>query len=199
MQVKAKAKYIRISPRKVRLVVDLVRGLDLPKAIDKLALVNKMAVKPVVKLLRSAEASAKHNYEIEANNLFIREIRVDEGPTLARWMPRAMGRATPIRKRSSSIILILAERVPSKMKSAKKGKKIETVKTEENVSGQVEEKVASNKKEALNQEAAAEHRDEKSVTKRMAGYRDTQQQVEPKAKKEKGIFKKMFRRKSGMS
>ena len=122
MDVKAKASHIKMSPRKVRLVVDVVRGMDVAKAKDQLQFIHKAAVRPVLKLLNSAIANATNNFELKEDNLYVKEIRVDQGPTLKRWRPRAFGRAAPIRKRTSHISIILGERVESK-KEAKKEKK----------------------------------------------------------------------------
>lgn len=122
MEVKAKARYLRMSPRKVRLVIDAVRGLGVERALDQLQFINKAASHPVRKLLKSAIANANHNHEIKKDNLYIKQIFVDQGPTLKRWRARAFGRAAPIRKRTSHITVVLAERVPSK-KQAKKEKK----------------------------------------------------------------------------
>ena len=122
MEIKAKANFIRTSPRKVRLVVDLIRGMTANAAANQLKFINKRAAKPVAKLLNSAIANAGHNYEIEQDNLYIKEIRVDEGPSLHRWTPRAQGRATPIKKRSSHIILVLAEIAESGKVQPKKRK-----------------------------------------------------------------------------
>ncbi|MFH1823082.1 MAG: 50S ribosomal protein L22 [Patescibacteria group bacterium] len=120
MEVKAKAKHIRMSPRKVRLVIDAVRGLEVNAALDQLKFINKKAAKPVIKLLNSAVANAVNNFEIDKNNLKITEIRVDEGTTLHRWQPKAFGRATPIRKRSSHLNLVLSEIKASGKTKAKK-------------------------------------------------------------------------------
>src|SRR3989339_2188194 len=129
MQVKAKAKYIRISPRKVRLVVDLVRGKDIAQAIGQLSYSKKGAALPVKKLIESALANATNNFELKENNLYIKEITANDGPTLKRWMPRAHGRATPLRKRSTHIAVTLEEKVPTEpkkdKKEAKKNKKAE--------------------------------------------------------------------------
>ena len=122
MEVRAKAKYLHTSPRKIRLVVDAVRGLDVEVALDQLQFINKAATRPVTKLLNSAIANASHNHEIEKNNLYIKEVFVDQGSTLKRWRPRAFGRAAPIRKRTSHITIVLAEKEPTK-KAAKKAKK----------------------------------------------------------------------------
>lgn len=123
METKASAKFIRMSPKKVRLVVDTVRDMKITEALDRLRLTNKAATRPIVKLINSAVADAEHNFELEKNNLFIKEIRVDEGPTLKRWKPRAHGRAAPIRKRTSHIQVILAE---IKDTGIRKGRKPET-------------------------------------------------------------------------
>lgn len=123
METKAKAKFIKMSPRKVRLVVDVVRGLKAEEALDRLKLTNKAAVKPISKLINSAIADAEHNFELKKENLFIKEIKVNEAPTLKRWMPRAHGRATTIRKRNSHISITLAE---IKDSGSRKGRKPET-------------------------------------------------------------------------
>lgn len=127
MEFKAKLRYLRMSPRKVRLVIDTIRGLDVIKARNKLHFINRTAVKPVLKLLESAIANAKNNYEhlgikVAEENLYIKTISADLGPSLKRWRPRAFGRASPILKRSTHINLVLAEKKPSKVKKLKKAK-----------------------------------------------------------------------------
>jgi large subunit ribosomal protein L22 len=109
--MKASAKYVRISPRKVRMVVDTVRGKSVSQALSILTLTRKKAAKPVQKVLRSAVANATENDGIsDVDDLLIDQIMVDEGPTLKRFMPRARGRATPIHKRTSHIRVTLRER-----------------------------------------------------------------------------------------
>lgn len=122
MEIKAKAKFIRMSPKKVRLVVNLIKGLDVEEALEQLKVVKKDAALPVSKLIKSMIANAQENHELKKDNLMISEARVDEGPTLKRFRPRAMGRATPIRKRSSHIAITLAEKVPTKAKVDNKKK-----------------------------------------------------------------------------
>lgn len=108
--MKASATHIRISPRKVRMVVDTVRGKSVSQALSILGFTRKKAALPVQKLLRSAVANAVENGGIhDVETLIIDRIMVDEGPTLKRFMPRARGRATPIRKRTSHIRVILRE------------------------------------------------------------------------------------------
>ncbi|MEK7452488.1 MAG: 50S ribosomal protein L22 [Patescibacteria group bacterium] len=107
MQVKAHARFIRMSARKVRLVVDLIRGAHVSKAQTQLRFANKAAAEPVLKLLNSAIANATNNFHLNKDDLVISSISVDEGPTLDRFQPRAHGRAMPIRKRSSHIHVVL--------------------------------------------------------------------------------------------
>lgn len=121
MEIIAKAKYIRMSPRKIRLVANLVKKMKVGEAFDQLKFLKKLATKPVAKLLNSAVANAEHNFNLERDNLYLKEITVNEGPTLHRFMPRAHGRATAIRKRTSHINLVLAEiKASAKAKAVKK-------------------------------------------------------------------------------
>ncbi len=108
--MKAKATHIRISPRKVRMVVDTVRGRSVSQALNILEFARKKAALPVKKLLKSAMANAVENNGIsDVDSLVIERITVDEGPTIKRFMPRARGRATPIRKRTSRVNIVLRE------------------------------------------------------------------------------------------
>lgn len=97
-----------MAPRKVRLVVDLVRGLPVAEAELRLNFLQKEAARPVLKLLKSALANAANNFKLDPTTLVVKTITVDGGTTLKRFRPRAMGRAAPIRKRTSHINLILA-------------------------------------------------------------------------------------------
>jgi large subunit ribosomal protein L22 len=107
--VKAVARYVRIAPRKARLVADEVRGKSYAEAINLLQFTNKRAAQIVGDVIQSAGANAEHNDGLDAEDLFIREIRVDEGPTIKRYRARAMGRATMIRKRTSHISVKLGD------------------------------------------------------------------------------------------
>lgn len=108
--VTAKARHIRMSPRKVRWVVDLVRGLDVDKAEAQLRFMSKAAARPVLKVIQSAKANAEHNFKLSPETLYVKAITVDGGPVLNRWRARAFGRAAAIRKRSSHITVVLGER-----------------------------------------------------------------------------------------
>jgi len=110
MQAKAVANTVRIAPRKVRLVIDLIRGKQVGEAIAILRHTPKAASPVVEKLLKSAMANAEHNYEMDVNNLVVNEAFVNEGPTLKRFRPRAMGRASAINKRTSHITIVLSEK-----------------------------------------------------------------------------------------
>ncbi|MDZ4677010.1 MAG: 50S ribosomal protein L22 [Oligoflexia bacterium] len=110
MEVKASLNFARIAPRKVRLVADLVRGKDVNEAIQILSFVNKKSGPILKKLLQSAVANADQKKTIDVDTLFVKHISVDQGPTLKRYMPRAMGRASEIKKKTSHVNLILEER-----------------------------------------------------------------------------------------
>ena len=140
IEISAKLRYLRMAPRKMRLVTDLICGLSPEEAIAQLKNINKLGALPVLKLLNSALANAVHNYEMDKNELLVKNVTVDGGPVLKRWMPRAMGRATPIRKRTSHITLILegeaTDKVIQRVKALREkyGKKIvETVKEKKTV------------------------------------------------------------------
>ena len=105
--MKAKAKYVRIAPRKARLVADEVRGKSYEEAVSLLQFTNKRAARIIAEVVESAAANAEHNDDVDPNELFVREIRVDDGPTIKRYRARAMGRATMIRKRTSHISVAL--------------------------------------------------------------------------------------------
>ena len=103
MQAKAVARTVRIAPRKVRLVLDLIRGKQVGEAVAILNLTPKAASPVIEKVLKSAVANAEHNYDMDVNSLVISEAYANEGPTLKRFRPRAMGRASAINKRTSHI------------------------------------------------------------------------------------------------
>ncbi len=109
MEARATAKYIRISPQKVRLVVDLIRGKKIDEAQKILMFTRKYAASQVRKVLSSAVANARQNANMDENVLFVKEIFVDQGPSLKRWRARAQGRAAAIKKRMSHITVILQE------------------------------------------------------------------------------------------
>jgi len=105
----AKLNYLRIAPRKTRLVAHLIKGLSVNEAEAQLLVNPKRPSEVILKLLRSAVANAKNNQKLDPESLFVKEIRVDQGPMLKRFLPRAMGRASALQKKSSHITLILGE------------------------------------------------------------------------------------------
>lgn len=105
---KANLNYLRIAPRKVRRVANILKGMNVIEAEAELLYRPQRVAKPLLKLLRSAIANAE-NQQMNKEKLYIADIRVDQGPMLKRWLPRAMGRATPIQKKSSHISLVLKE------------------------------------------------------------------------------------------
>lgn len=129
MQVSAKLKNLRVSSRKTRLVADMIRGKDVAIAQDQLRFSTKKTSDNVLCLLNSAVANARNNFKLDENGLFVESIVVEEGATLKRWRPRAMGRASAIRKRTCSVIITLNEREPKKeaetVKEADKAAKAE--------------------------------------------------------------------------
>lgn len=141
MKVQAKAKFIRISPRKARLVVDQVRGLSVEKAENILNFMNKKAAEPVLKLIKSAVANAEHNYKLNKKSLVIKEIFADEGFTMKRFTPRAFGRASKIRKRTTHISVVLEGKEATPAAKPKKAEKKAPVK-------KTDAKKAAPKKEA---------------------------------------------------
>jgi ribosomal protein L22 len=108
--VRAQAKYVRSSPRKARLVIDVIRGKSVEEARAILVHTPRAAAEPVLKVLESAIANAEHNHELLPEELRIHQVMVDEGPTIKRFRPRALGRATKIRKRTSHITINLTNK-----------------------------------------------------------------------------------------
>ncbi len=199
MEVKATAKFIKMSPRKVRLVVDMIRGLGAVKALDQLAFTNKRASLPVAKLIKSAIANAENNLELKRDNLYIKEARVDDGPTLHRWMPRARGRATPIRKRTSHIRVVLGEIVDSGERKAKKAKIEAPVKLDARPKEDEGVKIGGADKKKSAPAAKDETEKEKENTTKIVDPRSEGRgkhtRIEGGARK--GFAGKIFRRKSG--
>jgi len=109
MEARATAKYLRVSPRKVRLSADLVRGKKVEEALNLLSLTPKAGGRFVSKVVQSALANARQDKSIDVDTLFVKTIFVNQGPTLKRWRARPMGRAGRIRKRTCHITVVLSE------------------------------------------------------------------------------------------
>ena len=110
MEARAQARYVRVTPMKARRVVDLIRGLPVAEAQAILRFAPQAASDPVGNVLDSAVANAAHNHQLDAATLVVREAYVDEGPTMKRFRPRAQGRAYRIRKRTSHITVVVANK-----------------------------------------------------------------------------------------
>jgi len=121
--ITAKLRHLHIAPRKVRLIADLVRGKSAKDARAILYFTIKKAAEPILKLLNSALANAKNNFQLDTDNLYISKITVDEGPKIKRWRARARGSANEIQKKTSHINLVLDEIKKSKI--AEKAEKIQ--------------------------------------------------------------------------
>ncbi len=110
MEAKAQARYVRVSPRKARIVVNNVRGKSVQQAREILTFTNRAVAEDVLKVVNSAVSNAEHVHHVRAEQLYVKTAFVDEGPTLKRIRPRAKGSASRIRKRTSHITVIVATR-----------------------------------------------------------------------------------------
>jgi len=110
MEVRAKLRHVRLAPQKARLVADLIRGKKSEEALNILSFTKKAAARVIIKLLKSAIANATQKKSMDVDRLYVKKISVDQGATWKRFTPRAMGRATPIRKRTSHITIVLDEK-----------------------------------------------------------------------------------------
>ena len=129
MEIIARAKYVQMSPRKLRLVANLIKGLKATDAKWQLTFNKKIASRPLLKVLDAAVANATSNFNLSKDNLKIKTLTVDGGPAIKRWQPRAHGRATPIRRETSHVKLILTEIIESgAVKSIKAADKSDIIK-----------------------------------------------------------------------
>ena len=168
---KAKLNYLKIAPRKVRLMANLIKGLSVNEAEAQLLSLPNRSTGPLLKLLRSAVANAKNNNSgLNPDHLFVKSIIVNEGPMLKRFLPRARGMATPIHKKSSHVSIILDENKDLKSKF----------------------NIVVKKKEPK-EDKATEKKSTPASTPKPSMERE---KVDKREGKDKGFFKKMFRRKS---
>lgn len=178
MKVKAKLKNIRISPRKVRISADIIRGCNIEEAIFRLDNTVKKSNEPIKKMLLGAVANAENNFNLDKSSLVITDIQVGEGMTLKRWMPRAYGRASAILKRSSHVYITLegkeGEKKATKKKEPKKKEEVKTEGSEKTV-----EKVEDKKSDILKKNKS-----------------HFKVEAKKKESREKGWAKTMFKRKS---
>lgn len=128
-----------MAPRKVRLLADLIRGMRVVDAMIQLKFSRKHAAKEMITLLRSAVANAEHNANIDADTLVITESYVNGGPILYRWMPRAFGRASKIRKRTSHVVVVLEGEEKVAKNTKKKTDKVKNIKKTKNAKDLIKE------------------------------------------------------------
>jgi large subunit ribosomal protein L22 len=180
MEVKAKAKNIRISPTKVRLVINLIRGKNAPQALKELQFIHKKAAFPVLKVLKSALSNAKNNYSLDDKNLYIAKIQADPGPVYKRVKFRARGRRDIIRKRTTHITVILEE-VEKEVRKRKL--------TEEAVEEEIakEEKIATVPKETAQAETPSSVPVSASATPDKKATEDKQKKVKTQREKAPAI------------
>jgi len=166
MEIKAKLNYLRIAPRKVRLVTDFMKGMDIKRAENHLRFVSKRVSQPLLKLLKSAIANAENNFKISKDSLYVKKIIVNEGTPYKRWRPVSRGRAFLILKRTSHLNLLLGIKEGVLVKKEKIG---------------AEPKIEKVEKEAVIKKPKPVARAPKKIA---------------KLSRIKGLTKKIFRRKS---
>lgn len=188
MKVAAELKNLRISPRKVRLVTDLVKGMDTDEALVQLKNTVKGSVLPIEKLVKSAIANAENNFGLDRTNLYIFDIQVGEGPILKRWLPRAFGRATELYKRTSRVYITLEERIEGKNRKSKEQLEKERKDREEARKKMEQEILEKRKKEE-------EEGGKESEVAAAPSLKKEKKEMESR-KGGKGWMKKMFQRKS---
>jgi len=187
MKTTAKLSNLRVSPQKVRLVTDLVIGLNVSHAEVQLENLVKKSSPYLQKIINSAVANAENNFGLDRNNLYIQDIQVSEGTKLKRWMPRAYGRATKILKRSSIIVVTLEERVEGKNRKTK-----EQLEKEKKEREETRKKMEKEMQEEQEKSGKEEKKDE------ILPKKETREEFETKKTSGKENWaKKIFRRKSG--
>ena len=197
MQVKATSKYLRISPKKMRLVTRIVKGMDANAALDHLRFIPKRAASLISKTLQSAIANAEHNFSLKKDDLFIKEIIVNSGPTLKRWRARAFGRAASIRKRSAHLSIILEPRELISDIKSKKAKLKEPVIKSVPKQDELPAKPVSEEKIKPDKKRAFQPKDKEIFDVRRRAKRRTKQHLDRiRRKKTGGTLKQIFRRKS---
>lgn len=193
MKVSAQLNNLRITPRKVRLVADLIKGRDVEDVKAQLRHIVKRSCPVIEKLLKSAIANAENNLGLDRDNLYVYDVQVGEGARLKRWLPRAFGRASQILKRTSNITLILEERVEGKNRKSKEQMekiKKERTETKKKLEKEIQEERDKAEKKKPSSAKATEVKAE-------IPFREKKAEDEQKKGGKKGWMKKMFQRKAG--
>jgi len=184
MKVSARLKNLRVAPRKSRLLIGLIKGLDISDALIQLDDTVKKSSAPIKKLLESAIANGENNFGLDKSNLYVFDMKIQSGPVLKRWMPKAFGRAGKIMKRTSVIEITLEERIEGKGRKTKEEIEKEKQKRAEERKKQEKERSAQEKEEKKNSE--------KGINKKV----EKDQPVVNRKKEKSGWGSKIFRRKS---
>jgi len=193
MEIKASLNNLRMAPRKVRLVANLVKGKSAVEAKNQLRFLIKKPAPILLKVLNSALANAKNSFSLKEENLFVKSMLVEGGPSLKRWLPRAMGRATPLLKRTCSIKVILAEIKPGeKIKRSRKPQDIKKTETPKSVLP--EQKIERTEREEDNK-IKSEAKEKKSLVAKPYGA-SGRAKSRSFSRQTFGNIKKVFRRKS---
>jgi len=190
MEIRAVAKYIRISPKKIRLVADLIRDMSLNKAIETLSFLPHRAARPLLKVINSAIANAENNFGLKKEYLQIKSLIVNQGPALKRWTPKARGVATPIKRRSSHITVILATTKDDK--SIKKPEEKKEKRRVTKLTDQIAQPVPTQKIK----ETRLGEKPEVFDRTRLGSDRHKQHLDKVRLKEKGGSLKKVFRRKA---
>ncbi|MBI4250158.1 50S ribosomal protein L22 [Candidatus Uhrbacteria bacterium] len=201
MDITAHNRYVRMSARKVRLLADMIRGLDTQTALEQLRYMTRAARVPLEKTVRSAIASAENTYHVQKEHTFVKTITVDIGPGLQRWRPRAFGRAAPIIKHLCHITVVLGEKLDVEKRQGVVGtSKSAAPHSDEaqRVSPVASEKSISVAVAPANETRPTAADGEKEIfdTAR-EGRHEYAQKLNREQKKQKGFLKKVFHRKSG--
>jgi len=193
MKAKANLNNVRVSPRKMRLVADLIKGLGVEEAVVQLEKEVRSSSEDLTKLMNSAIANAENNFGLDKDNLYVESIQVNEAPTLKRWMPRAHGRATTILKRTSRVSLVLAEIVEGKNRKTKEQMEKER-KAREAQRKKLEKEITEGKEETKEKVSVAGKKVDKISKDEQTGHFEAE--GKRKQTREGGWVNKMFRRKS---
>lgn len=190
MKVSAKLNNLRMPNRKVKLVADLIIGMDVKDALNQLEATARKTSPFLIKLLESAIANGENNFGIDKDNMFVLDVVVKEGVTLKRWTPKAYGRATPIRKRASHIEVVISERVEGKNRKTK-----DQLDKEKKARIDAKKKI---EKEALASKKGTEETDKAEGIVKESKAKDGDKMRKTADAPNAGWASKVFRRKSGM-
>lgn len=191
MKVHAELNNLRISPRKVKLVADLIKGMDALEAVSQLDVAVKKTSGYMQKLLLSAMANGENNFGLAKDNLFVFDVQVGAGPTMKRWMPKAYGRAGQILKRTSKVRIILEERIEGKDRKSREQLEKEKEERVKKAAAELKKEEKERKEEEERDKETKSIKSEKLTDKNVKAGENIKQATEKKSWKST-----IFRRKS---